>query len=306
MALIFYTITASMPLLIFLLNLTFFIKIYWFRQLFYKLNFNSISLFILIRSMLAFLVKLPIFLGHIWLPKAHVEAPVVGSMVLAAVLLKLGGYGLARILPVIRPSAFLNFILSISLRGSAVIGFICINQLDIKVIIAYSSVAHIGLVIGGILYLNRIGLSGAMTLIVAHGVRSSIIFFGGNILYTRRFSRRLLLTKGLLSCFPIISFFWLCRIIRRMAAPPMMNLISEILCIIRIISFSLYNILWISLSIMLAGVYSIILYARTQQSGFFSNTIISKKTRIREGLVFYRHIFWGALIILVLDYFIFI
>lgn len=163
--------------------------------------------FFIIRRIFAFLVKLPIFLGHIWLPKAHVEAPVVGSMVLAAVLLKLGGYGLTRVIPAIRPSSYLNFILSISLRGSAVIGFICINQLDIKVIIAYSSVAHIGLVIGGLLYLNIIGLSGAIILIVAHGIRSSVIFFGGNIMYTRRFSRRLLLTKGILSCFPIISFF---------------------------------------------------------------------------------------------------
>ena len=190
----------------FLLNLIFLIKIFYFRQIFYKLNFNTFNLIITLRVTLAFLVKLPIFLTHIWLPKAHVEAPVVGSMILAAVLLKLGGYGLIRMAPLVATSSYLNFILSISLRGSALIGLICINQLDLKVIIAYSYVAHIGLVIGGLLYFKCIGVSGALILIAAHGVRSSIIFFGGNILYMRRFSQRILLRKWILSCLLLISF----------------------------------------------------------------------------------------------------
>jgi len=109
--------------------------------------------------------------------------------------------------PLISTSSYLNFILSISLRGLALIGLICINQLDLKVIIAYSYVAHIGLVIGGLLYFKCIGVSGALILIAAHGVRSSIIFFGGNILYMRRFSQRILLRKWILSCLLLISFF---------------------------------------------------------------------------------------------------
>jgi len=304
LALIFYTVRASMPLLIFLVNNIIFRKIFFFTQWAHKINSNYLSFIIVLSAVAAFLVKMPIFLRHLWLPKAHVEAPVVGSIILAAVLLKLGGYGIIRLRNLLCQSPQLNLILSVSLTGSALTGLICINQLDIKVIIAYSSVAHIGLVLGGLFYMTTTGISGAIILIVAHGLRSSVIFFGGNIIYLRRFSRSLLLSKGILSCFPLISFFWLFTIIRRIAAPPIINLISEILCIIRILSFSIYNLLWIGLSVFLAGIYSIILYASTQQSRFFSNKLWIKVLFMGEILVFYRHIFWGLILILGLNWFI--
>jgi NADH:ubiquinone oxidoreductase subunit 4 (subunit M) len=100
----------------------------------------------------------------------------------------------------------MTLIISISLTGSAIIGFICIQQLDIKVVIAYSSVAHIGLVIRSILYLTQYSVIGRMLLIVAHGLRSSAIFFGGNLLYLRSFSRRVVIRKGILGLSPFISF----------------------------------------------------------------------------------------------------
>merc|ERR1712113_137614 len=135
-----------------------------------------------------------------------------------------------------------NIFLSISLTGAALIGFICVNQLDLKVIIAYSSVAHMRLVIGGLLYLRNLGLVGAIMLIIAHGLSSSVMFFGGNVLYTRRLTRRVLLRKGIISVF-------------------------------------------------LAGIYSMILYSRTQQSVFFSNKILIKNSLASERLVFYAHLF---------------
>jgi len=303
LALIFYTVAASIPLLIFLLNRMFFYKFFFLRQWGIKINFNTLNIIILVRTMLAFLVKIPIFLGHLWLPKAHVEAPVIGSIILAAVLLKLGGYGLIRIAPLFSSNFILNLVISISLTGSGLIGFICLNQLDIKVIIAYSSVAHIGLVIGGILYLSNLGLRGAIILIIAHGVRSSIIFFGGNILYSRRFSRRIVLSKGLLVSFPLISFFWLFSSIRRIAAPPMVNLIAEILCIVRILRFRVFNVLWMGLSVFLAGAYSIVLYSRTQQSPYYARTVWVSPGRFNELLIFFRHVFWALVLILSLNLF---
>jgi len=206
LALLFYTIRASMPLLIIVLILMTIKNIFYIFQFGITTVRLPVSSLFLIRMVLAFLVKLPIFLGHLWLPKAHVEAPVVGSILLAAILLKLGGYRVIRVSTLIRRNSMVRVIISVSLTGRALIGFICIQQLDIKVVIAYSSVAHIGLVIRRLLYLTRYSIIGAILLIVAHGLRSSAIFFGGNLLYLRSFSRSILLRKGILGLSPFVSF----------------------------------------------------------------------------------------------------
>lgn len=105
---------------------------------------------------LGFLVKYPSYAIHLWLPKAHVEAPVTGSIILAALLLKLGGYGLIRLLPLIRPQCFMGgFIQCFSLLGGALAATLCLRQRDIKVLIAYSSVAHMAFAVSATFTANH-------------------------------------------------------------------------------------------------------------------------------------------------------
>jgi NADH-ubiquinone oxidoreductase chain 4 len=120
------------------------------------INFSFYYNLFYLSIIFAFLVKIPIFLVHLWLPKAHVEAPVAGSIILAGILLKLGGYGLIRVFPfMLNISINFNYIfISVSLVGGVLISLVCLRQIDLKALIAYSSVAHIGIVLRGILTLT--------------------------------------------------------------------------------------------------------------------------------------------------------
>lgn len=261
--LIMYTITASLPLLI-IISTT--IKTNRHRILRFITvaphiikNIPELIILVLVG---AFIVKIPLYFVHLWLPKAHVEAPVAGSIILAGLLLKLGRYGLIRIISLLPTTlkAIKEVFLPIRLVGAIITRLICIRQTDIKSLIAYSSVGHMALLVGGALSATTWGFEGALVLMVAHGLCSSGLFFLAYTTYTTTKTRRTLIVKGILNFFPIITRFWFLFSVFNIAAPPSINLLREIILITRIISISLKTIASLILIRFTAAVYSLILY----------------------------------------------
>lgn len=295
--LLFYTLLASLPLLVgifYLINYSFSLRFNLLKDIiiFYDLFYLCI--------IFAFLVKMPIFLVHLWLPKAHVEAPVAGSIILAGVLLKLGGYGLLRVYSFILLSGIIyNFIwISIRLIGGVLVSLICLRQIDLKSLIAYSSVAHIGIVLAGLITLSIWGISGAYTLIIAHGLCSSGLFCLANISYERIGSRRLLINKGLLNFMPSLRLWWFLLCSSNIAAPPTLNLLGEICLLNRIISWSWVRIIIVSLLSFFSAAYTLYLYAYSQHGKLLLSIYSCSSGVSREYLLLFLH--WFPLNLLII------
>lgn len=286
--LLFYTLFASLPLLIVL---------FYIINSFYSLNFLflkefSIENFIIYLFLVfAFLVKIPIFIVHLWLPKAHVEAPVSGSIILAGVLLKLGGYGLIRIFPVIlKVSIKLNiFWIILSLVGGFLVRIICLRQIDLKSLVAYSSVAHISLVIGGLIVLISWGWGFSYSLIIAHGLCSSGLFYLVNLTYERSGSRSLIINKGILTFMPSVAIWWFLLCSRNIAAPPSLNLLAEIGLLNSVLGWSQYSIILLILLSFFSAAYSLYLYSFSQHGKFNRGNYSFSFALNREFLVLILH-----------------
>ena len=266
--LVFYTMFASLPLLVLILSVDNNTGLSILLTEFYLKRVNGVVNLFLVG---AFLVKFPIYITHLWLPKAHVEAPVAGSMILAGVLLKLGGYGLIRFLSLRRefPLFLQRFLVFFSVWGGFLVSLNCLSHTDIKSLIACSSVVHIRTCIGGLLILNEWGKQGCILILIAHGLCSSGLFFLVGLIYNLTRSRSLFVNKGLIIIIPSLSLWWFLLLACNIACPPTINLLAEIEIISGLLSWNYLLRLPLALLAFFSCAYRIFLFSLRQHGKYF-------------------------------------
>lgn len=227
-------------------------------------DFNTqIILFLAFFASLA--VKIPMVPAHIWLPEAHSEAPTAGSVILAGVLLKMGGYGFLRFSIPMFPDAsiyFTPFIYTLSVIAVIYTSLTTLRQVDMKRIIAYSSVAHMGFVTIGMFTLNIQGIEGSMLLMLSHGIVSSALFLCVGVIYDRHKTRIIKYYSGLTVKMPMFSMIFLFFIMANLGLPGTSSFVSEFLVLAGAIKSNGFVTALAATGVIWGAGYSIWLYNR--------------------------------------------
>lgn len=298
---VLYTVCVSLPILLVLVCLcekvrsgSFYVKVNWVIEC-------EVGVVVVVILLGAFLVKSPVFLVHLWLPKAHVEAPVSGSMLLAGVLLKFGGYGVIMVFYwfSLRCGEFCYFLVRFVLWGGLLCGFICLRQIDMKSLIAYSSVGHMALCLGGIISCFGFGWWGGVFIMVAHGLCSPGLFGLAGFVFKLFGSRVLVFCSGVMSILPTIRLCWFLFCSRNMSFPPRLRLLSEIYLILSISCCSRWLMIPTGLMVFVVGAYSLILYSLVQH-GVENRIRVAGKVLGCEFILI-RFLLWVPLNLLVLS-----
>jgi proton-translocating NADH-quinone oxidoreductase chain M len=263
--LFFYTLVGSMFMLVAIISIYLHtgstnIQVLWFSE------FSTIrSNLLWLAFFFAFATKVPIYPFHIWLPEAHVEAPTEGSVILAGILLKLGTYGFLRILLPSFIESTIYFIPLVYLLASIAViytSLTTLRQIDIKRVIAYSSVSHMNLCILGLFSMNLLGVSGSILVMLGHGIVSAGLFFLIGMLYNRYKTKIIFYYSGIVQLMPLYSTALFLLTLGNISMPLTVNFTSEFLILCGLLEHSIYLLIFASIGIFLGTAYSMWLYNR--------------------------------------------